>query len=55
MMNAGIYTVKSSERYFGYAVVNEVWHLESILLAVLLDMGNQCHRHKSNSYIADFY
>ena len=28
---AGVYTVKSSERYFGYAVVNEVWHIESIL------------------------
>ena len=24
---AGLYTVKSSERYFGYAVVNEVWHI----------------------------
>ena len=28
---AGVYTVKSSERYFGYAVVNEVWHIELIL------------------------
>ena len=28
---AGVYTVKSSKRYFGYAVVNEVWHIESIL------------------------
>ena len=25
--HAGVYTVKSSERYFGYAVVNEVWHI----------------------------
>ena len=24
-------SVKSSERYFRYAVVNEVWHIESIL------------------------
>ena len=24
---AGVYTVKSSERYFGFAVVNEVWHI----------------------------
>ena len=28
---ASVYTVKSSERYFGYEVVNEVWHIESIL------------------------
>ena len=28
---AGIYTVKSSERYFGYAVINEVWYIEPIL------------------------
>ena len=28
---AGVYIVKSSERYFGYAVVNKVWHTESIL------------------------
>ena len=28
---AGLYTVKSSKRYFGNAVVNEVWHIESIL------------------------
>ena len=28
---AGVYTVKSSERYFGYTVINEVWHIESIL------------------------
>ena len=28
---ASVYTVKSSERYFGYAVINEVWHVESIL------------------------
>ena len=38
---AGVYTVKSSEKYFGYAVVNEVWHIESILNAILPDMGNQ--------------
>ena len=28
---AGVYTVKSSERYFGYEVINAVWHIESIL------------------------
>ena len=28
---AGVYTFKSSDRYFGYAVVNAVWHTESIL------------------------
>ena len=28
---AGVYTFKSSDRYFGYAVVNAVWHKESIL------------------------
>ena len=28
---AGVYTFKSSDRYFGYAVVNAVWHRESIL------------------------
>ena len=28
---AGIYTFKSSDRYFGYAVVNAVWHRGSIL------------------------
>ena len=28
---AEVYTVKSSERYFGNAVVNEVWHIKSIL------------------------
>ena len=28
---AGVHTVKSSERYYGYAVVNEVSHIESIL------------------------
>ena len=26
-----IYTLNSSDRYFGYAVVNAVWHRESIL------------------------
>ena len=29
--HAGVYTFKSSDRYFGYAVVNAVWHKESIL------------------------
>ena len=28
---AGVYTFKSSDRYFGYAVVSAVWHKESIL------------------------
>ena len=28
---ACVYTFKSSDRYFGYAVVNAVWHRESIL------------------------
>ena len=28
---AGVYTFNSSDRYFGYAVVNAVWHSESIL------------------------
>ena len=28
---AGVYTFKSSDRYFGYAVVNAVWNRESIL------------------------
>ena len=28
---AGVYTFKSSDRYFGYAVVSAVWHRESIL------------------------
>ena len=28
---AGVYTFKSSDRYFGYAIVNAVWHTESIL------------------------
>ena len=28
---AGVYTFKSSDRYFGYAVVNAMWHKESIL------------------------
>ena len=28
---AGVYTFKSSDRYFGYAVVNALWHRESIL------------------------
>ena len=27
----GVYTLNSSDRYFGYAVVNAVWHKESIL------------------------
>ena len=27
---AGVYTFKSSDRYFGYAVVNAVWHRESV-------------------------
>ena len=27
---AGVYTFKSSDRYLGYAVVNAVWHKESI-------------------------
>ena len=27
---AGVCTFKSSDRYFGYAVVNAVWHRESI-------------------------
>ena len=27
----GVYTFKSSDRYFGYAVVNAVWHKDSIL------------------------
>ena len=27
----GVYTFKSCDRYFGYAVVNAVWHKESIL------------------------
>ena len=29
--HAGVYTFNSSDRYFGYAVVNAVWHRESIL------------------------
>ena len=33
---AGFYTFNSSDRYFGYAVVNAVWHRESILYAILL-------------------
>ena len=28
---AGVYTFNSSDRYFGYAVVNAVWQRESIL------------------------
>ena len=28
---AGVYTFKSSDRYFGYVVVSAVWHKESIL------------------------
>ena len=28
---ASVYTIKSSERYFGYAVVNEVWHIVNFL------------------------
>ena len=28
---AGIYKFKSSDRYFGYAIVSAVWHRESIL------------------------
>ena len=28
---AGVFTFKSSDRYFGYAVVNAVWYRESIL------------------------
>ena len=40
---AGVYTVKSSDRYFGYAVVNAVWHEQSILLTVLLGTGSQCN------------
>ena len=28
---AGVYTFNSSDRYFGYAVVNAVWHRESVL------------------------
>ena len=40
---ACVYTVKSSERYFGYSVTNEVWLIESILKAILLDIGNQCN------------
>ena len=28
---AGVYTFNSSDRYFGYAVVNAVWHRKSIL------------------------
>ena len=28
---AGVYTFNSSDRYFRYAVVNEVWHRESVL------------------------
>ena len=28
---AGVYTFNSSDRDFGYAVVNAVWHRESIL------------------------
>ena len=27
---AGVYTFKSSDRHFEYAVVNAVWHRESI-------------------------
>ena len=29
--HAGVYTFKSSDIYFGYAVVNAVWHKESTL------------------------
>ena len=29
--HAGVCTFKSSDRYFGYAVVSAVWHRESIL------------------------
>ena len=28
---AGVYTLNSSDRYFGYAVVNAVWHRQSTL------------------------
>ena len=28
---AGVYTFNSSDRYFGYAVVNTVWDRESVL------------------------
>ena len=40
---AGVYTFKSFDRYFGYAVVNAVWHRESILQAILLGIGSQCN------------
>ena len=40
---AGVYTFKSSDRYFGYAVINAVWHRESVLLAILLGIGRQCN------------
>ena len=40
---AGVYTFKSSDRYFGYAVVNAVWHRESTLYAIPLGIGSQCN------------
>ena len=40
---AGVYTFKSSDRYFRYAVVNAVWHRESVLQAILLGIGSQCN------------
>ena len=40
---ADVYIVKGSERSIRYTVVNEVWHIESILYAILPDMGNQCN------------
>ena len=40
---AGVYTFKSSDRYFEYAVVSAVWHKESILWKILLGNGSQCN------------
>ena len=40
---AGVYTFKSSDRYFGYEVVSAVWHRELILYTILLGIGSQCN------------
>ena len=40
---AGVYTFNSSDRYFGYAVVNAVQHSESVLLTILMGIGIQCN------------
>ena len=40
---AGVYAFNSSDRYLGYAVINAVWHRESILSVILLVIGSQCN------------